>query len=165
MAISGGSNGSGFLSQGHAQSSAWASTLRISGHVFMVAHVEDLYMHPMPTAGEIATRQLLLSFPDCPAFVPFPAACKFIGIARQTGDHWLSQNKFPLPTVRIGTRKLGVPLAGLQMWLEAALEGAGIGQAATTKAPEACNSVQATLGYPPAKRGRGRPRKTENKGV
>ncbi len=114
----------------------------------------------MPTPAAIAARQLLLSFPDSPAFVPFPAACKFIGIARQTGDHWLAQGKFPVPTVRLGTRKLGVPMAGLQIWLEAALEGAGVGLAAVTEAPATCNPVQAVLGIVSKKRGRGRPRKT-----
>ena len=104
----------------------------------------------MPLAADVAARQLLLSFPESPALVPFSAACSFIGISRQTGDHWLAANKFPVPTVRVGTRKLCVLLACLQVWLEAELQGVGFCGSDAVVPPLLVPSV-------PVKRGRGRP--------
>ena len=115
------------------------------------------------SAAFLSQQQIKLSFPDLPAFVDFPAACRFVGVSRQTGDHWLAAGKFPAGIVRLGTRKIGVPLAGLQVWLEAKLQEAGF--SAATDAPAASVPVPADIGDTPAKRGRGRPRKLSLAGV
>lgn len=109
------------------------------------------------SAAFLSQQQIKLSFPGLPAFVDFPSACRFVGVSRQTGDHWLAAGKFPAGIVRLGTRKIGVPLAGLQVWLEGKLHEAGF--AAATDAPVASVPVPAAFADTPAKRGRGRPRK------
>ena len=109
------------------------------------------------SASALAEKQIKLSFPDLPAFADFPSACRFLGVSRQTGDHWLSANKFPVRTVRLGTRKIGVPLVGLQIWLEGKLTEAGFESA--NEPLVALNPAQAAIVPAKTAKGRGRPRK------
>lgn len=122
------------------------------------------------TAAALAAAQIRNSFPTLPAFVPFTAACAFMGIARQTGDHWLRAGTFPIPVSRLGNRKYGVPLVGLQLWLIDQLEASGyprgelqfVAPQPVLHAGEVTQKPDGTgLLRPPHKRGRGRPRKIQ----
>lgn len=106
-----------------------------------------------PQSAEfLARQQILLSFPDAPAFVEFGDACRFIGISRPTGDHWLSAGTYPVPVTRNGTRKLAVPLMGLHVWLVRKLIEAGYSSETIPPASKPDRQNVAT-------RRRGRPRK------
>lgn len=116
------------------------------------------------TAAALAAAQVRNAFPTLPAFVPLAAACAFMGIARQTGDHWLRDGKFPVPAIRLGTRKHGIPLVGLQLWLTDQLETLGYPRGdlqfvEPEPVKHAGQKPGAGLLRPPHKRGRGRPRK------
>lgn len=113
-------------------------------------------MQNRPSAHALAAAKINDLFPEHPALTDFGTACKFIGISRQTGDHWLMAKKFPVPIVRLGTRKIGVAVVALQYWLVDTLVDAGFERGADpflTAPTPVSDSTQSAQ-----KKRRGRPR-------
>lgn len=111
-------------------------------------------------AATLAKQQITQSFPTSAALTDFASACKFIGISRQTGDHWLAQGKFPVGVVRIGSRRIGVPVILLQKWLEQRLLDAGVEHLQPSDSEEHGGEM-ADISSPAPRRRRGRPSNSE----
>ncbi|MDA8257571.1 MAG: helix-turn-helix domain-containing protein [Betaproteobacteria bacterium] len=60
-----------------------------------------------------AQADFTLHTPSRPLFVSLAHACEALGLSLQTGRNLLCQGQFPVPTVKIGARRL-VPLAELE---------------------------------------------------
>jgi len=82
---------------------------------------------------EVAARLVGQAFPGV-GFVAMPSASQFIGISEKTGRNWLALGRYPLPTIKVGDKRM-VPVPALVNWYASQLDDAGVSQPAEAEAP------------------------------